>query len=170
MYSFLLSENLRYSELLENLHVVHKRLTQSQNGGFTFGFRVKLGSTFVERSVSGESLLYVTAGVYRDGEYGSAAKLLCVIFYSVSTKQHILSVWEYINLSILKRKTWVYNWRFKDKNSSCCGFSSESANQFDFSPLMSVLLQLTHKTKILPWWFSDLTRCFHTWIFSHSFC
>ena len=92
MYSFLLSENLRYSELLENLHVVHKRLTQSQNGGFTFGFRVKLGSTFVERSVSGESLLYVTAGVYSDGEYGSAAKLLCVIFYSVSTKQHILSV------------------------------------------------------------------------------
>ena len=45
------------SELLENLHVVHKRLTQSNNGVFTFGFKMKLGSTFVERSVLGETLL-----------------------------------------------------------------------------------------------------------------
>ena len=96
MYSFLLSENLMYSELLENLHVVHKRLTQSQNGGFTFGFKVKLGSTFVERSVSGESLLYVTAGVYRDGEYSNAEKLLCVILYIVFRQNSIFCLFESI--------------------------------------------------------------------------
>ena len=57
MYSFLLSENSMSSELLENLLVVHKRLTQSKNGVFTFDFKMKLGSTFVERSVLGETLL-----------------------------------------------------------------------------------------------------------------
>ena len=61
MYSFLLSENSVYSELLENLHVVHKRLTQSKIGVFTFDFKMKLGSTFVKRNALGEILLYVTA-------------------------------------------------------------------------------------------------------------
>ena len=45
------------SESLENLHVVHKRLTQSKNDVFTFDFKMKLGSKFVERSVLGETLL-----------------------------------------------------------------------------------------------------------------
>ena len=45
------------SELLENLHVVHKRLTQSISGVFTFDFKMKLGSGFAERSVLGETLL-----------------------------------------------------------------------------------------------------------------
>ena len=53
----LLSENSMSSELLENLHVVHERLTQSKSGVFTFDFKMKLGSTFVERSVLGETLL-----------------------------------------------------------------------------------------------------------------
>ena len=57
MYSFLLSENSMSSELLENLHVVHERLTQSKSGVFTFDFKMKLGSTFVERSVLRETLL-----------------------------------------------------------------------------------------------------------------
>ena len=66
MYSFILSENSVSSELLENLHVVYKRLTQSKKSVVTFDFKMKLGSTFVERSVLGESLLYVVAVVYRD--------------------------------------------------------------------------------------------------------
>ena len=57
IYSFLLSENSMSSELLENLLVVHKRLMQSKNGVFTFDFKMKLGSTFVERSVLRETLL-----------------------------------------------------------------------------------------------------------------
>ena len=39
MYSFLLSENSVPSELLENLHVDHKRLTQSKNGVATFDLK-----------------------------------------------------------------------------------------------------------------------------------
>ena len=48
MYNFLLSENSVSSELLENLHVDHKRFTQSKVGVVTFDFKLKLGSTFVQ--------------------------------------------------------------------------------------------------------------------------
>ena len=145
MYSFLLSENSVYSELLENLHVVHKRLTQSKIGVFTFDFKMKLGSTFVKRNALGEILLYVTAWVYRSGEYSNAEGLLCIIVYIVFPKNSTFCVWEYINFSILQRKMSFYNWKFKKKNSLSCDFCNESAKQFDFSHLMSVLLQLTHK-------------------------
>ena len=99
IYSFLLSENSMFSELLENLHVVHKRLTQSKNGVFTFDFKMRLGSTFVDGTVLREILLYITVGVYRDGEYSNAEELLCVIVYIVFRQNSILSVWVYINLS-----------------------------------------------------------------------
>ena len=95
----LLSENSMSSESLENLLVVHKRLTQSKNGVFTFDFKMRLGSTFVERTVLGEILLCITVGVYRDGEYSNAEELLCVIVYIVFRQNSILSVWVYINLS-----------------------------------------------------------------------
>ena len=82
------------SELLENLHVVHKRLTQSKNGVFTFDFKMRLGSNvlYVERTVLGEILLCITVGVYRDGEYSNAEELLCVIVYIVFRQNSILSV------------------------------------------------------------------------------
>ena len=99
IYSFLLSENSMSSKLLENLHVVHKRLIQSKNGAFTFDFEIRLGITFVERTVLGEILLCITVGVYRDGEYSNAEELLCVIVYIVFRQNSILSVWVYINLS-----------------------------------------------------------------------
>ena len=44
MYSFLFSENSVFSELLENLHVVHKTLSQSKDSPVTFDFKMKLGS------------------------------------------------------------------------------------------------------------------------------
>ena len=74
MYSFLLSENSVSSELLENLHVYHKRLTQSKNGVVTFDFKMKLGSTFVKRSILREILLYLTAVVCTDREYTAMLK------------------------------------------------------------------------------------------------
>ena len=89
MYSFLLSENSVSSELLENLHVDHKRLTQSKNGVVTFDFKMKLGSTFVKRRILGEILLYVAAVVYRDREYSNFKELLCVIVYIVFRKNSI---------------------------------------------------------------------------------
>ena len=67
------------SELLEKLHVVDKTLTQSKYGIVTFDFKMKLGSTFVKRSILGEILLYVTAVVYRDREYNNVEELLCGI-------------------------------------------------------------------------------------------
>ena len=94
IYSFLLSENSMSSELLENLHVVHKRLTQSKNGVFTFDFKMRLGSNvlYVERTVLGEILLCITVGVYRDGEYSNAEELLCVIVYIIFRQNNMLSV------------------------------------------------------------------------------
>ena len=92
IYSFLLSENSMSSELLENLLVVHKRLTQSKNVVFAFDFKMRLGSTFVDGTVLGEILLYITVGVYRDGEYSNAEELLCVIVYIVFRQNNILSV------------------------------------------------------------------------------
>ena len=89
MYSFLLSENSVSSELLENLHVDHKRLTQSKNGVVTFDFKMKLGSTFVKRSISGEILLYVGAVVYRDREYSNFEELLCIMVYIVFRQNSI---------------------------------------------------------------------------------
>ena len=80
MYSFLLSENSVYSELLENLHVDHKRLTQSKNGVVTFDFKMKLGSTFVKRSILREILLYLTAVVCTDREYSIAEEVLYRLF------------------------------------------------------------------------------------------
>ena len=80
------------SELLENLHVVHKRLTQSKNVVFAFDFKMRLGSTFVDGTVLGEILLYITVGFYRDGEYSNAEELLCVIVYIVFGQNNMLSV------------------------------------------------------------------------------
>ena len=88
MYSVLLSENSVSSELLENLHVDHKRLTQPKNGVVTFDFKMNLGSTFVKRSILREILLYLTAVVCTDREYSNAEELLCVIIYIVF-RQHI---------------------------------------------------------------------------------
>ena len=59
MYSFLPAKNLVSSELLENLNVVHKKLTQSKSGAVPFAFKMKLGNTSFKRSVLGEILLYV---------------------------------------------------------------------------------------------------------------
>ena len=53
MCSPLLSENSVFSELLEKSHVVDKTLTQSKYGIVTFDFKMKLGSTFVKRSILG---------------------------------------------------------------------------------------------------------------------
>ena len=61
------------SELLENLHVYHKRLTQSKNGVVTFDFKMKLGSTFVKRYFE-RNLLYLTAVVCTDREYTAMLK------------------------------------------------------------------------------------------------
>ena len=95
MYSFLLSENSVSSELLENLHVDHKRLTQPKNGVVTFDFKMKLGSTFVKRSILKEILLYLTA-VCTDREYSNAEELLCVIVYRVFQQNSIFCLFESI--------------------------------------------------------------------------
>ena len=76
MYSFLPAKNSVSSELLENLNVVHKKLTQSNNGAVPFAFKMKLGSSSVKRSVLGEILFYVIAVDYRE-------ELLCAIIYKV---------------------------------------------------------------------------------------
>ena len=83
MYSFPLSENSVSSELLDNSHVDHKRLTQSRKCAITFDFKMTLGSTFVQRSILREILLYVTAVVCREREYSNAEELPCVIIYLV---------------------------------------------------------------------------------------
>ena len=131
---------------------------------------MKLGSIFVKRRILGEILLYVATVVYRDREYSNFKELLCVIVYIVFRKNSIFcpseSILIYLSCTVKCGSITGNSWK---KKSSCCGFCNESANQFYFSPLMSVLLQLTHKTKILPWWFSDPTRYFHTWISSGSF-
>ena len=95
MYSFLLSENSVSSELLENLHVDHKSLTQPKNGVVTFDFKMKLGSTFVKRSILKEILLYLTA-VCTDREYSNAEELLCVIVYRVFQQNSIFCLFESI--------------------------------------------------------------------------
>ena len=53
MYNFLLAENSVSSELLENLNIVHKKLTQSKNGAVSFDFKMKSGSSSVKRTVLG---------------------------------------------------------------------------------------------------------------------
>ena len=70
-------------ELLENLHVVHKKLSQSKSDAAPFDFKLKLGRSSVKRSVLGEVLLYATAVDYRGGEYNDAEELLCAIIYEV---------------------------------------------------------------------------------------
>ena len=95
MYNFLLSENSVSSELLENLHVGHKRFTQSKTGVVTFDFKMKLGSTFVKRSILKEILLYLTA-VCTDREYSNAEELLCVIVYRVFQQNSIFCLFESI--------------------------------------------------------------------------
>ena len=69
-------------ELLENLNVVHKKLTQSKNGAVPFAFKMKLGSSSVKRSVLGEILLYVTEVDYRE-------ELLCFIIHKVFQENSI---------------------------------------------------------------------------------
>ena len=61
MYSFLPKKNSMPPELLENINVVNKKLTQSKNGAVPFGFKIKLESSSAKRSVLGEILLYVLA-------------------------------------------------------------------------------------------------------------
>ena len=82
--------------LLENLHVVHKRLSQSKSGVVTFNIKMKLGSKFVERSVLREILLYVTTVVCRDREYSNAEELLYVIVYLVFRQNSIFCPFESI--------------------------------------------------------------------------
>ena len=65
MYSFLPKKNSMPPELLENINVVNKKLTQSKNGAVPFGFKIKLESSSAKRSVLGEILLYFTAVYYR---------------------------------------------------------------------------------------------------------
>ena len=96
MYSVLLSENSVSSELLENLHVDHKRLTQPKNGVVTFDFKMNLGSTFVKRSILREILLYLTAVVCTDREYSNAEELPCVIVYRVFRQNSIFCPFETI--------------------------------------------------------------------------
>ena len=96
MYSFLLSENSVSSELLENLHVDHKRLTQPKNGVVTFDFKMKLGSTFVKRSILREILLYLTTVVCTDREYSNVEELSCVIVYRVFRQDSIFCPFETI--------------------------------------------------------------------------
>ena len=78
-YSFLPAKISVSSELLENLNVVRKKLTQSKNGAVPFDFKIKLRSSSVKRSVLREILLYDTAVDYRDSEYNDAEELLCAI-------------------------------------------------------------------------------------------
>ena len=96
MYNFLPAENLISSELLENLNVAHKKLTQSENGAVLFDFKMKLGSSSVKRSDLGENLLYVTPVDYREREYKDADELLCAIIYNVFQQNSILCAFESI--------------------------------------------------------------------------
>ena len=140
MYNFLLAENSVSSELLENLNVaLKKKLTQSKKGAIPFDFKMKLGSSSVNSRVLGEILLYVTAVGQRIQRRWRVT--LRHHLQSVSIKQHILSVWGYIDWSVSLCKMWVHNWKFKKrKSSSCCGFWNESTNIFEVSPLGSVFL------------------------------
>ena len=95
MYNFLLLENSVLSELLENLHVDHKRFTQSKTDVVTFDFKMKLGSTFVKRSILREISLCLTA-VCTDREHSNAEELLCVIVYRVFRQNSIFCLFESI--------------------------------------------------------------------------
>ena len=96
MYSFLLSENSVSSELLENLHVYHKRLTQSKNGVVTFDFKMKLGSTFVNRYFERNFVVSYSSSLYGQRIYSNAEELLCVIIYRVFRQNSIFCPFESI--------------------------------------------------------------------------
>ena len=168
MYSFLLPENSVSFELLEKLNIDHKRLSQLKSGVATFDFKMKLGSTFVERSILREIFLYVTAVVCRDRAYNNAEELLCAIIYIVFWQNSIFCSFEsvLINLSC-SVKCGPITAISRKKNHRVMVFAMSQPT--NFSPLMSVLLQLTHKIKLLPWWFSHPTSYFHTWIFRALF-
>ena len=95
MHNFLPAENSVSSELLENLNVVHKKLT-SKKGAVQFDFKMKLGSSSVKRSALGEILLSVTAVDYRDREYSDTKELLCAIIYKVFQQNSIFCPFESI--------------------------------------------------------------------------
>ena len=141
---------------------------QSKNVAVSFNFKMKLGSSSIKKSVLGEILLYVTAVDYRDREYNDPEELLCAIIYEVFQQNSIFWLWKYISYISL-RKIRVLNWKFKNRKwSPCCDFCNESTNQFEISPFGSVILQLTHKMKILLGWSCGLTSYFHAWICSGS--
>ena len=80
-------------ELLENLHVVHKKLSQSKSGAVPFDFKLKLGRSSVKRSVLGKfccTLHKWITGVENTTTLRSYS--LCHHLRSVLRKQHILSV------------------------------------------------------------------------------
>ena len=54
MDNFLPTANSVFSELLENLNILHKKLPQSKIGKVPFDLKVNLGSLSVTRSVLGK--------------------------------------------------------------------------------------------------------------------
>ena len=157
MYSFPLSENSVSSELLDNSHVDHKRLTQSRKCAITFDFKMTLGSTFVQRSILREILLYVTAVVCREREYSNAEELPCVIIYLVFRQNSMFCPFgEYFNLSILKRKICVYNWKFKKKNLFVVVFGTNQLTNLIFL-LFATYPQNQNPTLMILWSYKVLS-------------
>ena len=93
IYNFLPAQNSAYSELLENLNVVHKKNIQSKNGAIPFDFKMKLGSSSLKRSVLGEILLYFTAVDYSE-------KLLWAIIYKMFQQNSIFCPFESILIDL----------------------------------------------------------------------
>ena len=100
MYNFLPAEDSVSPELLENINVVHKKITQSKNGTVPFDFKIKLGRSSVKRSVLGEILLHITAVDYRDREYNNAEELLCAIIYKVFQQKNIFCPFESVLIDL----------------------------------------------------------------------
>ena len=82
------------SKLLENLNVVHKKLSQSKVDAISFDFKMKFENPSVMRSILGKILNYVTALGCKDRKYNESEELLWDIIYKVFQQSSIFFLFE----------------------------------------------------------------------------